>query len=289
MLLPTGIALATLVAIGFHFGLLTSLDTYFSNQYVIGLIVLGAISWAVWFVLKHPSIDRGPVISIFLFMLFNAVFWLSFEQAGSSINVFTDRLTDRNIGSFLVPTTWFQSINPWLIIVFAPITGVMWTALSRRNANPSQPVKIAIGLVFVGLGYLFMVAAALQAKDPVKASMWLIAATYFVHTMGEIVLSPTGLSYVTKAAPRQSVSLLMGIWFVSSFIANLGAGKVAAMVDPIVKGEKQLPWHLAGGPAGSPNSQADFFFLFVITSCGAGVLVLAFTPLLKKLMRNPND
>jgi POT family proton-dependent oligopeptide transporter len=140
-----------------------------------------------------------------------------------------------------------------------------------------------MGLMLVGVGYLFMVWAAFQTTDGAKAAMWLVAATYFVHTMGEIILSPTGLSYVTKAAPKNSVSLLMGIWFVSSFIANLGAGKVAAMVEPIMEGEKNLPWRLQGGEPGTANTEADFFFLFVVTSCSAGLLILILGPLLKKL------
>ncbi|MBL8999956.1 MAG: peptide MFS transporter [Phycisphaerae bacterium] len=283
--IPIGVAVAALVGWAFHRGWLGHFDEFISKPAVYWTLAALAVGWALWFTFaRNKPEDRGPVLSIFIFMLFNAVFWLSFEQAGSSINLFTDRSTDRMIGNFEVPTTWFQSINPWCIIIFAPITGVMWTWLARRNANPSQPIKIGLGLVFVGLGYLFMVAAAMNAKDPVKASMWLIFGTYFVHTVGEIILSPTGLSYVTKAAPKQHTSLLMGVWFVSSFLANLGAGKVAAMVDPIVKGEKRLPWHLDGDPAG-PNSQADFFFFFVITSCSAGILIFILTPLLKKLIQ----
>ncbi len=365
-LLPIGIALSCLIAWAYSRDMLGSFDEFVSRTWVTWTLGILATAWAAWFSFKQRPEDRGPVASIFIFMLFNAVFWLSFEQAGSSINIFTDRYTDRSIvvaswwtdfatsqsivaGAIIgvvglgiagftflrflanneekrfpkatlhlvltlvsllvvgvgvlkaigkfgfaaelnpVPTTWFQSVNPWLIVVFAPITGVMWTALTKRHANPSQPYKIAIGLVLVGLGYLFMVWAALQAKEPAKAQMWLICATYFVHTMGEIVLSPTGLSYVTKAAPREYTSLLMGVWFISSFMANLGAGKVAAMVEPIMKGEKSLPWHLATpeGPvvegAKVLNTQADFFFLFVVTSCSAGLLIFVLGPALKKL------
>ncbi len=282
VLIPTGIVLAALVAIAFHLGYLKKVDEFVSDPRVYYSIAGAAILWASWFTIKQRPEDRGPVASIFIFMLFNAVFWLSFEQAGSSINLFTDRLTERQVGSFVIPTTWFQSVNPWLIVAFAPITGVMWAWLSRKKKNPAQPYKIAFGLMLVGLGYLFMVAAAIQAKDPVKASLWLVVGTYFVHTMGEIVLSPTGLSYVTKAAPTESTSLLMGVWFISSFIANLGAGKLAAMVKPIVDGEKTLPWHLAGNS--TANTQADYFFLFVITSCSAGLVIILAGPWLKKLM-----
>jgi POT family proton-dependent oligopeptide transporter len=144
--------------------------------------------------------------------------------------------------------------------------------------NPSQPVKIALGLIFLGLGFVFMTWAGSAAKDGiVKAGMWLVFMTYFWHTMGELCLSPTGLSYVTKTAPVKFVSLLMGIWFVSSFIANLGGGLIAARVTEIETGAIKLPWSFGG--------RADFFFLFVVTSIGAGVLILLLTPLLKKLMR----
>ncbi|MBL8763152.1 MAG: peptide MFS transporter [Phycisphaerae bacterium] len=283
-LLPAGIGLAGLTAAAFHMGWLGAVDEFFSNIYVVSMLLTAALIWAVWFTIRQRPEDRGPVVSIFVFMLFNAVFWLSFEQAGSSLNIFTDRNTDRMLGEFLVPTTWFQSINPWLIIAFAPLTGVMWTWLSRRNRNPGQPYKIGFGLVMVGLGYLFMVAAALQNTDDAhKAHMIFIFGTYFVHTMGEIILSPTGLSFVTKAAPKESTSLLMGVWFLSSFIANLGAGKVAAAVEPILKGEKHLPWHFAGGGPDAPNTYADFFFLFTVTSCGAGLIIFALGPWLVRL------
>jgi len=360
-LLPIGLVVAALAAVSFHKGYLKSIDTFVSDTTVASILAGIALAWAIFFTVRQRPEDRGPVATIFVYILFNAVFWLSFEQAGSSINLFTDRSTDRtttvpssvlsfassgsvlwggviaavglvgvlvsvrtlithdragrhgragvwivgvlaaaavttigilkatgNLGWVrvfeLIPTTWFQSINPWLIVAFAPVTGVMWTWLTRKNANPGQPYKIAFGLILVGLGYLFMVAAAMQAREPALASMWLIAATYFAHTMGEIVLSPTGLSYVTKAAPKEHMSLLMGVWFMSSFIANLGAGKVAAMVQPIIEGKKQLPWHLAPD-ASKPgnNTEADFYFLFVITSCTAGLLILALGPFLKKL------
>jgi POT family proton-dependent oligopeptide transporter len=211
-------------------------------------------------------------------MFFNAFFWIAFEQAGSSINVFTEQSTDRMAGTFEVPATWFQSINAFLIFAFAPVFAMIWTKLGKRKMNPSQPVKIALGLIFLGLGFLFMTWAGTIAKDGVaKAGMWLVFMTYFWHTMGELCLSPTGLSYVTKTAPVKFVSLLMGIWFVSSFIANLGGGLIAARVTDIENGIIKLPWSFGG--------RADFFFLFVVSSIGAGIVILVLTPLLKKLMR----
>ena len=274
--LPIALVLSGAFALAFHQGLI---GKAFGAIPVWLVAVVGGITFvlAVWFVLIQRKEDRGPTATIFIFMFFNAFFWLAFEQAGSSFNLFTDRYTDRHIGNFEVPTTWFQSVNAGLIFMLAPLFAVIWTKLGKRNMNPSQPIKIFFGLAFLGLGYIFMVWAGSIAKDGVaKASMMLIIATYFWHTVGELCLSPTGLSYVTKAAPKRFVSLLMGIWFVSSFIANLGAGLTAAQVGKIERGEIKLPWSFGG--------QADFFMLFVVSSFGAAIVILILSPILKKMI-----
>ncbi|MFN9971792.1 MAG: MFS transporter, partial [Phycisphaerae bacterium] len=150
--------------------------------------------------------------------------------------------TDTTLFGWDMPTTWFQSVNPFLIFIFAPVFAATWTVLGRKKMNPSQPVKIALGLILLGLGFVVLVwgARTIQigsATDPQavvkKAAIFFILGAYFMHTMGELCLSPTGLSYVTKAAPVRFVSLLMGIWFISSFIANLGGGLIAAQVEKI--------------------------------------------------------
>lgn len=234
-----------------------------------------------WFVASQKPGDKGPTASIFLFMLFNAFFWIAFEQAGSSMNVFAEQNTSREFLGFTIPATWFQSINAGLIFIFAPFFAWMWLALGRRQMNPTQPAKIGLGLVLLAAGFIFLVYGAREAATGTRVSpMWLFMA-YFMHTMGELCLSPTGLSYVTKAAPVRFVSLLMGIWFISSFIANLGGGLIASKVEAIERGEISLPWKLGG--------QADFFMLFVIVPGGVGLLVLLFTPLLKMLLRSRTD
>ncbi|MDX2116310.1 MAG: peptide MFS transporter [Planctomycetota bacterium] len=279
-------------ALAFHQGVFASLgeamDRLGDNEMlsrgivVAGLaVVLGSVGWFV--AVQKPG-DKGPTLSIFLFMLFNAFFWIAFEQAGGSLNVFAEQNTDRMVGTFEVPATWFQSINALFIILFAPFFAWMWGALGKRNLNPTQPAKIAFGLILLAAGFIFMVFGGMQAaKGQLVSPLWLIGA-YYLHTMGELCLSPTGLSYVTKAAPVRFVSLLMGVWFISSFIANLGAGLIGAQVEAIERGEIKLPWsdwNLGG--------QADFFLLFVVVPGGVGLLVLLFTPLLKKLLRNQND
>jgi POT family proton-dependent oligopeptide transporter len=284
------VLLAALFGLAYHVGVIGKIGDamdYVANDSVLKILVpvalgLAVLVWAILFTLKNASVDRGPVITIFVFMLFNAFFWIAFEQAGSSLNVFTEENTNRTLAGFEVPATWFQSVNAGLIFILAPVFAALWTALGKRRMNPSQPVKIALGLVFLGVGYIFMVVAGgITVGNAAKASMMFILMTYFWHTVGELCLSPTGLSYVTKAAPVQFVSLLMGIWFVSSFIANLGGGLIAAKVEAIEKGELKLPWHFGG--------QADYFFLFVVTSFGAALLMFLLTPYMKKLMRSPED
>ncbi len=281
--LPLGCAIAAIVALLFHIGMLAKLDTLLSNPIALGLISAGAIGYAVWFIISQQPQDRGPVLTIFVYMLFNAVFWLAFEQAGSSLNIFADRDTERQLTATMeFPTTWFQSVNPLFIIIFTPAATFIWLWLAKKKLFVPQPAKIGLGLIFVGLGYLVMVLAALRLNTGLpKVSMMYLVGCYFLHTVGEIILSPTGLSYVSKTAPTRHVSTLMGIWFISSFIAGLGAGKVAALTDPIMEGTVKLPWNLGG--------QADFFVLFVATSVGAGVLLLLLSPLLTRLQRDRRD
>lgn len=298
MFIVAAFALSALFAAAFHFGLIGTLWSSVvgvfrtpTGAWLVPAAMLGfIIAFCVWFVAINRPEDRAPVASIFIFMFFNAFFWIAFEQAGSSINLFTDRYVDRSFGFFglaEIPTPWFQSVNPALIIIGAPIFAWLWGALGRRHLNPPQPVKIALGLLFLGLGYVFIFFAArsvhesMQAGNIVRAGMVMVLVTYFWHTVGELCLSPTGLSYVTKVAPVRFISLLMGIWFVSSFIANLGGGLMAGQVENIASGEIKLPWDFGG--------QANFFFLFVATSVGAGLLVLVTSPWLKKLSRGRDE
>ena len=250
---------------------------------IVGIVaVLGSM---IGFTVSQAPEDRGPTGTIFIFMMFNILFWLAFEQAGSTLNTFAERNTDLNIFGWKFPSTYFQSANAFFIVTMAPIFTWLWVWLARRNANPSQPVKIALGLLLVGIGYIPMVFAAKTAADGTLVSpLWLLSL-YFIHTLGELCLSPTGLSYVTKAAPVRWASLLMGIWFISSFVANLGGGIVASQVERVEKGEIKMPWadllHLGG--------RADYFAIFVISSILAGVLMLVLTPIFKKMMRDVTD
>lgn len=249
------------------------------SSVVLALILIGG---SFWFVGKQEPNDRGPTAGILICIAFNAVFWLAFEQAGSSLNIFAAEKTDRMLGTYEVPASWFQSINPFMIIVCGPLFAALWYWLGRRKLNPSQPMKIALALFLVGAGYIVMVIGSTQTLDGAKAGMIWLAVTYVLHTWGELCISPTGLSFVSKAAPVKYASFLMGVYFLSTAIANKVGGMMAAQVEGIEKGTVQLfwyPWFKLGG-------QADFFLLFVISSLGAGFIILLLTPLLKRMLKD---
>ncbi|MFN2398388.1 MAG: peptide MFS transporter [Gemmatimonadaceae bacterium] len=229
--------------------------------YLYGVTIGAALGLSV---LGSKGEERKRVIALFIVVFFVIFFWMAFEQAGSSMNLFADRHTDRTIGSFEIPTPWFQSVNAGFIILFAPVFAGLWVGLGRRGKEPSTALKMAIGLFLLGVGFLFMVAAGNLADGGAKVSaMWLTMA-YMFHTFGELCLSPVGLSYVTKVAPIRFASLLMGVWFLANSAANKLGGVLAAMTERI-------------------PSQATFYTIFVATSIGAALLMLVLVPLLKRL------
>jgi POT family proton-dependent oligopeptide transporter len=196
-------------------------------------------------------------------VFFVIFFWAAYEQAGSSMTIFADKNTDRHIGSFDIPAGWFQSVNPAVILIFAPIFASLWTALGRRGREPSTPMKMVWGLFLLGVGFLFMVAGARPADAGVLVSPFWLTAAYTFHTFGELCLSPVGLSYVTKVAPIRFASLLMGVWFLANAAANKIAGTLAELTGTM--------------------SNTTFYTIFVVSSFAAAALMLLLVPPLKRL------
>ena len=175
------------------------------------------------------KIEKDRLRVIVIMMLFNIFFWAGFEQAGSSISLYTDRYIDRGIGDWTVPTSWFQSVNPLFIVLLGPIFSILWTVLAKKKKEPNTIIKMALGMILLGVGFFLMIGAAIErggdvADAAVKANLMWLVGTYLIHTMGELCLSPVGLSMVTKLAPIRLGSLMMGVWFLSSFIANFLSG-----------------------------------------------------------------
>ena len=179
--------------------------------------------------------DRTWVI--FVIVIFCTIFFAGFEQAGSSMNLYTDKFINRQIGNFTIPTEWFQSLNPLMIVMLAPFFSSMWMFLSRHGKEPSIPVKMGLGMILLGVGFFILTAAAIQrgdsADETVKANLSFLIFAYFFHTVGELCLSPIGLSMITKLAPVKLASLLMGVWLMTSFFANIIGGFIASYVSSI--------------------------------------------------------
>jgi len=181
--------------------------------------------------LTKEEIDRLKVI--FMTFVFVMMFWAAFEQAGGLMNLFADKYTDRSLGSFTVPTGWFQSLNPLFIVVLAPLFSMLWGGLARRGMDPSTPAKMYTGLFLVAIGFGFLVIAVFQMQHAIdmRAGMtWLVLA-YLFHTLGELCISPVGLSMVTKLSPLRLASLMMGVWFLINFFANTLAGYIGAFSE----------------------------------------------------------
>ena len=179
--------------------------------------------------LAAEEINRLKVI--FILGFFTVIFWAGFEQAGGLINLYTAEYTDRTIGTYTVPTAFFQSLNPLFIILLAPVFAWFWVKLGKKD--PHFITKFVFALIFLGAGFLFMVGAVLQAEsNPARqASMLWLIGTYLFHTIGELCLSPTGLSMVTRLAPARYLSLMMGVWFGFTALANFIAGLVGSFVE----------------------------------------------------------
>jgi POT family proton-dependent oligopeptide transporter len=179
------------------------------------------------------GVERKRIGAVFILFIFSAVFWAGFEQAGSSLNLVARDLTDRVVFGREAPASWFQSVNSLFIISLAPVFAWIWVALARCRKEPSSPMKFAFGLIFVGAGFMVMVAATAIAAGGTRVSpMWLVL-TMFLHTLGELCLSPVGLSTVTKLAPQRYVGQMMGVWFMSIALGNLMAGRVAGLFDSL--------------------------------------------------------
>jgi proton-dependent oligopeptide transporter, POT family len=179
--------------------------------------------------------EKKRVLVIFVLFVFSAIFWAAFEQAPTSLNLFARDFTRRTIGSFEVPATWFQSINSAFIILLAPVFAGIWVWMAKRNMELSSPTKFALGLAFAGVGFALMIPpsnALVASQGALKVSAWWLTISYFFQTMGELCLSPVGLSSMTKLSPRKYVGQMMGIWFLATSVGNLIAGLVGGSVDP---------------------------------------------------------
>ena len=262
---------AALAAALVGFGLLVSRGTILISLTQIatglaGLIIAVVLIFFTYLMLfsGHDFVEKKKIMAIFWFALLAVIFWSGFEQAGSSLNLFAEDYTDRTIGSWSYPASWLQSVNALFIVIMAPVFGWLWVWLANRNRNPSTPVKFALGLLGLAAGFFVIAWGAANATpdSPVSAS-WLIVM-YFLHTVGELALSPVGLSVVTKLAPPSRISQMMGLWFVATSLGNVVAGLVAGRLEAL--------------------EPSPLFFAVTTIIGSAGFVALLASPVIRRLM-----
>jgi POT family proton-dependent oligopeptide transporter len=197
------------------------------------LLIVPVVYFGYFFTNRHWSgVEKKRLGAILLFFLFAALFWSAFEQAGSSLNLFAERFTRNEILGFAFPASWLQSVNSIFIILLAPVFAWLWVTMGSRE--PSSPAKFSIGLFFVGLGFLVVACAAmLSGPAGVRVSPWWLITLYLCHTIGELCLSPVGLSTMTKLAPPRVVGQMMGIWFLALSVGNFIGGQVAGLFETL--------------------------------------------------------
>lgn len=241
-----------------------------------GVIIL--ISVVVYFIYvfiaeKLDESERKKVLAICIMFLSTTMFYAGYEGQGSSLNLFADRYTDMFVGKFEMPASWLQSAPPIFVLIFVPVFAWLWVWLAKRNLNPSTPVKTALGLIFMGVGYLVMMGASMIVIGGEKPlPTWLIF-TYMFHTFGEICLYPIGLSAVTKLSPQRLVGQMMGVFFMALALGNLVAGLFAGQFD-----DESI--------TANPNLLMDLFGLIVKIMLISGAVVLVFAKPIRKLMGN---
>lgn len=241
IVVAVGLAIIALMVILTAAGVIV-LDPQVVGGYMLYVLVGLAVAFFMYMFIagKLNSDERKRVIVIGVLFVFAAIFWAAFEQAPTSLNLFAKDFTDRSLNGLLseknwIPATWFQSINSALIIIFAPIFAAIWTYFGTRNINISAPAKFALGLFLAGIGFFIMIFPAnmlVASGGLIKVSAWWLAFSYLFQTFGELLLSPVGLSSMTKLAPRRFVGQMMGIWFLAASVGNLIAGLVGGSVDP---------------------------------------------------------
>jgi POT family proton-dependent oligopeptide transporter len=212
---------------------LVELDALLLAQGTTAVLAIGTFAYFGYlFAAGHlTGVERRRVAVILVLVLASAVFWAGYEQFGSSLTLFAERYTVREIGGFEIPATWFQSLNPLFLIVLAPFYSMFWLWLARRHLEPSAPAKFAFGLMLLGLGFVVMIGAAtLVASGQQVLPTWLVF-TYLFHTMGELALSPVGLSAMTTLAPRRFGGQMMGMWFLCTALGSAVAGLIAGSFD----------------------------------------------------------
>lgn len=242
----------------------------------IGIVMmLGMIGYSM---LQLQGDERSRMLAAIYFILAQIPFWALFEQAGSSLNLLTARLVDREIFGWSVPGPVFQSLNAGYIFMFAPLVAWLWIWLAKRDLNPSTPIKFALGVALAGLGFLALVGGMKGSGEVGLTPVIFIFLIYWIHTMGELMVSPVGLSAVTKLAPARIVGMTMGAWFLYSGLSNFLAGIIARTTGAETIGGQMT--NVAAAKAGYIEVYSQVGYIAI----GISVLMLLISPVITKMM-----
>ena len=248
-------------------------------EWLLNGLSLAVISWLIFFVLKKcDAVERGRLIVMMVLIFSTVVFWALFEQSAASMTLFADRVTDRALFGVDLSASQYGSFNAAFIILLAPLFASAWIVLGRRGWEPSTPVKFGLGIIFAGLGFgALMIGAADTNETGLVIGWWLVLA-YLLHTMGELCLSPVGLSAVTKLSVPRIVGLMMGTWFLATAYSEF----VAAQLSKIAAIDNAATETIDTATALASYNEL-FTFLFYI-GCGVGIFMLLISPILRKHM-----
>jgi len=244
------------------------------SKTIVWVVAVVAIAYLAFTIFKGTSgkTEWARVGVILVLAIFNIFFWGGFEQAGTTFNLFARDNTQRMIGSWEIPASWFQSINAIFIVLFAPLFSILWVQLEKKKLNPNTPMKFAWGMILLAVGFVVMAFAYTRSTSGEEvrlvSPLWL-TMVFMLHTFGELCLSPIGLSMVTKMSPPKLVSTMMGIWFGSTAAGNFVASQM-----------KAISMHLEK----AMGTEIQVFWLIAIQSAIIAVVIVILSPWLKKMM-----
>ncbi|MEQ1725842.1 MAG: peptide MFS transporter [Sphingopyxis sp.] len=261
--------------------------------YIAGLPLMGKMLFStfivavpailIWSFIKGSRVEFQMMVAAMVLILFNTVFWTLFEQAGSSLTLFADRNTDLSVfGMFSISAGQTQFFNALFIVLLAPLFSILWNAMAKRGVEPSIPIKFSIGLIGVGLGFLFLVWGAGFAGADFKVGLWWLAGLYLIHSIAELCISPVGLSMITKLSIARIVGLMMGVWFLSISVAQYVAGVVAQVASVETVGGQVTNLQV------SLNTYMGVFTTIGWWSVGIGAVLLLLAWPIRKLMHGMN-
>lgn len=237
--------------------------------WMLGAASIIMIGYILWEASRMQPVGRDRMLALLFLLVVNPIFWGLYEQTGSSLNLFTDRYTDRHIFGLDVPASVFQSINAFYILLFGPVMAALWLWLARRGREPSTPAKFGIAIALVGAGFLVLVAGA--GASGALTPVLVLFLLYLCHTIGELCLSPVGLSATSKLAPARMIGLMMGTWFLAMALGEYAAGLIAAATG----GDKGVA---------SRDGMLAVYGTIGWWSVGIGVAIMAVAPWVKRLM-----